>query len=76
VDEVLTAELALPVAIARDVVDVDRSVLAAMRGEVGLRVACDVQPADPSAVGDLGLPDRRQNLATAPLNLPRQADVH
>ena len=56
--EVVAAQLALPVAVGGDVVDVDGAVLATVRDEVGLGVAGDVEPADPPAVADLGLPDR------------------
>ena len=38
-DEVIAAEFLLPVPIRREVVDVDRPVLTAVRGEVGVGVA-------------------------------------
>ena len=43
VDEVVSSELALPVAVGLDLVDEDRSLLAAVPGEIALAVAVDVE---------------------------------
>ena len=49
VDEVVSAQLALPVAVRVDLVDEHRTLLTAMPGQIALAIAVDVEPADPAA---------------------------
>ena len=54
VDEVVPAELALPVAVRVDLVDEHGALLAAVPGEVALAVAVDVEPAHAARAGRPG----------------------
>ena len=70
------AELLLPVAVGADLVDEHGPVLPAVPDEVGLRVACDVEPADLAAVGHRRLPDGAAHPLAAPGDRAGLTDVN
>jgi hypothetical protein len=65
----------LPVMVRSDLIDEDRAMLAAMRGEIALCVAVDVQAAHPAPPGDRALPDGGADGPVAPSHVARQADI-
>ncbi len=75
VDEVVSAELALPVAVRLDLVDEDGTLLAAVSGQVTLSVPVDVElPYAPGAVDGV-LEHAREHRLSLPRHVLRQADV-
>ncbi len=75
VAEVVSAELALPVAVGLDLVDEHGAVLAAVSRAVSLVVAVDVDPPDHARPLDGVLPDGRADGLPLPGDLARQSDV-
>ncbi len=75
VDEVVAAELGLPVPVRVDLVDEHGPVLPAVAGQVTLPVAVDVQSAHGHRAVDRLLPDRGADRAAAPFDVLRHADV-
>src|SRR5262249_32903329 len=76
VDEVVAAELLLPVPVRCDLVDQHRALLAAVAREIALSVAIDVQPPHHPRALDRLLPDPGVHRDTAPGHVAREADVH
>src|SRR5262245_45440116 len=76
VDEAVSLELLLPMAIRLDLVDEDGALLTPVPGQVALTVAVQIQPADPTAATHGILPDRGAHGATLPLDVARKSDVH
>jgi len=75
VDEVVTAELAFPVAIRVDLVNEHRALLPAVPGEIALAVALDVQLADAAGTADGVLEDTGKNRLPLPRHVLRHANV-
>jgi hypothetical protein len=76
VDEIVPAELLLPVAVGVDLVDQHRAVLAAVAGEVALPIAVEVEPARHPGSGHRLLPDAGVDHRAAPGHVLRLANVH
>ena len=75
VDEVVSAELALPVAVGVDLVDEDGALLAAVARQVALAVAVDVELAHAAGAGDRVLEDAGEDGLPLPGHVLRHADV-
>ena len=75
VDEVVAAQLALPVAVGVELVDEHRPLLAAVPAEIALPVAVDVEPAHPARPADRVLADAGEHGPAPPGDVLRQADV-
>ena len=75
VDEVVSSELAFPVAIGVDLVDEDGALLAAMPGKIALPVAVDVELAHAARAGDRVLEDAGEDRLPLPSHVLRHADV-
>ena len=75
VDEVVSSELAFPVAVGVELVDEHGTLLATMPGEVALPVALDVELADPARAAHRILEDAREDRPALPGHVLRQADV-
>src|SRR5262249_6890985 len=75
VAEVGAAQLLFPVAIGFDLVDEDRTMLAAMSGAVTLTVAVEVEPARGAATRYGLLPDGRVHGPAAPADVPWKPNV-
>ncbi len=75
VDEVVSSELALPVPVRVDLVDEDRTLLAAVPGQIALTVAVNIERADPAGTGHRVLEDPRKDSPPLPCHVLRQADV-
>ena len=75
VDEVVSLQLLLPVAIRLDLVDEHRAVLAAVGGSIGLVVAVDVDAPDHAPAVDWLFPDRGADGLALPGNVAGSADV-
>jgi hypothetical protein len=75
VDEVVAAELALPVPIRVDLVNEYRALLPAVPGEIALTVALDVKLADVAGTADGVLIDTGENRLPLPGHVLRHADV-
>ena len=75
VDEVVSAELAFPVAIRLDLVDEDCPVLAAVGFPIRLLVSVDVDLAHHPRAFDRVLPDGSTHRLSLPLDVTRLADV-
>ena len=75
VDEVVPAQLALPVAIGVALVDEHGPLLPAVAAEVALAVAVHVQPAHAPGAADRVLVDAREHGLAPPRHVLRHADV-
>ena len=75
VDEVVPAELALPVSVRLHLVDEDGALLAAVPGEIALPVAVDVELAHTARAGDSLLEDAGEDGLPLPWHVFRLADV-
>ncbi|HZT15740.1 MAG TPA: hypothetical protein VFA19_07295 [Gaiellaceae bacterium] len=74
-DEVVSPELVLPVAVGLDLVDEDGALLAAVSGEVALSVAVDVESAHAPGTTHRVLEDACEDRLPLPRHVLRQADV-
>jgi hypothetical protein len=75
IDEVLSSELAFPVAVGVDLIDEDRALLAAVPGQVALSVAVDVELAYAPRPTDGVLEYAREDRFPLPGHILRQPDV-
>jgi hypothetical protein len=75
-NEVGPLQLLRPVAIRFDLVDKDRSLLAAMAAEIGLTVSVEIKPAYPATALDGIFPDRGAHGASFPHDIARMADIN
>ena len=76
VDEVVSLQLLLPVAIRLDLIDVHRALLTSVASEVALPISVEIQPGDATAPGHRILPDRGVHRATVPRDVARESDVY
>jgi hypothetical protein len=74
--EVVPAQLLLPVPVGVDLVHEHRPVLPAVRGQIALPVAVDVQPPHHLGAVDGPLPHRRVYYPAAPCHILRQAYIY
>ena len=59
-----------------DLIDQNRSVLAAMPGEIALAVTVDIQPPNQASVLDRIFPHARVHGLTAPRNVTRKSNIY
>jgi len=59
-----------------DLIDQNRSALAAMPGEIALAVTVDIQPPNQASVLDRILPHARVHGLTAPGNVTRKSNIY
>src|SRR5262245_8059737 len=71
VDEVRPLQLLLPVAVRFDLIDVDRTLLSPVSGQVALTVSVEIQTADPTAAPYRSLPNRGVDRTTLPRDVAR-----
>src|SRR5581483_10929114 len=72
VDQAISLQTILPVAIRFDLVDENGPMLASMSGQVALPVSLQIQPADATTASHRILPDRRVHNAPLPLDVARK----
>jgi hypothetical protein len=73
--EIRPRKIARPVAVGFELVDHERTLLAAMAAEVALAVTIEVQPAGDNPSGHRCLPDRRPDGPTLPRDILRKSDI-
>ena len=74
--KIVAAQKALPVAVRIHLVDEYGAVLPAVTGEIGLRIAIDIEFAHHSPSINWRLPDRRSNRLAVPRHVARKADIY
>src|SRR3954467_13212140 len=76
VDEVVSFQLLLPVAIRLELIDEDGALLAPMSGDVALAISVNIEPPHPTASAHGILPDPCMNNTPLPLDVLWTSDVH
>ena len=76
IGEVVSTELALPMAIGVHLIDEDGAVLAPVSRQIPLPVAVDIEPPCHAAALNRCLPDGRANSLFSPRDVAREADVY
>jgi hypothetical protein len=74
--KIVTAQLMLPIPVGIDLIDENRSVLAAMPGEIALAVAVDIQSPNHAPALDRFLPDTRVHGLAVPRNVTRKPNIY
>jgi len=74
--KIVAAQLTFPIPVGIDLVDQNRSVLAAMPGEVALAVTVNIQPPNQAPALDWFLPDTRMHGLAVPRNVTRKSDIY
>jgi hypothetical protein len=74
--KIVTAQLAFPIPVGIDLVNQNRSVLAAMPGEIALSVTVDIQPPNQAPALDRFLPDTRVHGLAVPRNVTRKSNIY
>jgi hypothetical protein len=75
-DKIAAAQLTFPIPVGFDLVDQNRSVLAAMPGEIALAVTVDIQPPNQAPALDRFLPDTRVHGLAVPRNVTRKSNIY
>src|SRR3954468_10247633 len=76
VDEVVSVQLLLPVAVRLELIDEDGALLAPMPGDVALAISVNIEPPHPTASAHGILPDPCMNNTALPLDVLWTSGVH
>jgi hypothetical protein len=75
-DKIIPSENTFPVVVGVHLINENRALLSAVTGEIGLRIAIDIELAHHSPSRDGRLPNRRAHTLTFPCHITGETDIY